>query len=1060
MNMRLAGATWINLLTLGLGASLLTPGYGSPSTPSCPCGFYDDKTKTLFTESIIVYFNETNSLPIPGFLPETYAHQYEKGWNTQFREGADPTNLEISNSSSNANVSEFSTLRLRVSPARRDHLVIGSSLRSTRRDIQYGSFTSLLRSPGQWAGGGGSALSMALQFNISQQITMNLQNTNENSTASVSMLANEEFPDANLGVPYGNMTNGTFGNGTIDPWDYTEFRMDWTKDGVKFYIGGHLARTITKANSKGHYSSPSPLYFKHWSNGNIYTSQGPPKNSTFADVGWVRGFFNSSSMTKQDHVEFGRHCHVANACLVGDITLRGSTPYSQKEVLKWTQVPKPRPNRTFEIWLAVSCIALTAFLLLNPAWKRIHEKVAGIKKRKPEHQPVPLSTPAPTMSRLYDSRAATLAGSANLTPANRTRAPSLRSTTTLVETRPTSSNVQPYGLTGPASVSSKTDFSSKYLRPNTAHADLEVNRSSKSLPKGLSGSENTESTDWITLENPPNTVWPESKSSGTHITSTNSRSRTSEQDQIEFVDEITTQSPSSNELNASQGDSKLTPPTSEDPRKSDLDKLNKSIRAPPPPSQNPNPKNIPEVKKRVDYLAGLVAVSSLLVTAIHFSLTFAYGSLNAGAFTHYRSEVIARKTINPFLLNLIWIGPFLMTSTRFLVSSYLRTGELLAVAEKTAGRTPRLMIPITAMVTLEYFLINAGATKWLEYLPSITWSTWPFTAGFTDFGNFLSEVIELMYLIPNAAPIITFNYCTGVLWTIPVQLQGSWLTILAVIVICEIKTPWKRFGFYAFCIINHWYALSWGSYFYVGILLTDLDITYKWRTYLHARPLAYYPLLLLCVLTGFAGLGMDLITQWTEVNYATYEYAIHPDINSGLPISQAGHAAYPQYFLPRLNGIAFAVGFQAAVEISPLIQKIFSGRFLVLVFPHIFTIYLLHGFIFWSLGAWLCITLAVHGLPYWANLLVVAAVCYTTIALCLPFLTPVVETLGKSITGDIWMMAREEPVLKKPTLWPFDPSFLLDRYETEHDGKKTKDVKIGNMKDRISVDEERIGEAK
>jgi len=55
-----------------------------------------------------------------------------------------------------------------------------------------------------------------------------------------------------------------------------------------------------------------------------------------------------------------------------------------------------------------------------------------------------------------------------------------------------------------------------------------------------------------------------------------------------------------------------------------------------------------------------------------------------------------------------------------------------------------------------------------------------------------------MYLIPNAAPQITFNYCTGVLWTIPGQLQGSWLVLLGVIVIREIKTPWKRFGYYIF----------------------------------------------------------------------------------------------------------------------------------------------------------------------------------------------------------------------------------------------------------------------
>lgn len=198
-------------------------------------------------------------------------------------------------------------------------------------------------------------------------------------------------------------------------------------------------------------------------------------------------------------------------------------------------------------------------------------------------------------------------------------------------------------------------------------------------------------------------------------------------------------------------------------------------------------------KKRVDYLAGLMALSSL-VTAIHFGLTFVSASINPGAYVHYKSEVWARKTVTPYPLNLIWIGPFLMTSSRFLAASYLRNGKLEPIAEKTVEQTPRLIIPIFAID----FFIDAGATKWLMYLPSITWSTWPFTVAYNSFGDFISEIIELMYLIPNAAPQITFNYCTGVLWTIPVQLQGSWLVLLGVIVIREIKTPWKRFGYYIF----------------------------------------------------------------------------------------------------------------------------------------------------------------------------------------------------------------------------------------------------------------------
>ena len=153
-----------------------------------------------------------------------------------------------------------------------------------------------------------------------------------------------------------------------------------------------------------------------------------------------------------------------------------------------------------------------------------------------------------------------------------------------------------------------------------------------------------------------------------------------------------------------------------------------------------------------------------------------------------------------------------MTSTRFLISNYLKNGDLKNVAEKSVGRPFRLLIPIFMIAMLEYFFMDSGATAWLQYLPSVTWSTWPFTTVPETFGHFISEILQLAYLIPNAAPQITFNYCTGVLWTIPVQLQGSWTTFLACIMIREIKTPWKRFGFYAFCILMHWYALSWGTY--------------------------------------------------------------------------------------------------------------------------------------------------------------------------------------------------------------------------------------------------------
>lgn len=1021
---------WIILTTLHhVGANTVVP--------NCSCGFYDASTDTLFTDSIIVYFNESTTLPVPEFVTEEYKHKYEKGWNSQYREGAAASNIHFSKPSANSNTSTGDSLELSVSPYQKDHLVVGSSIRTARRDIQYGSFTSSLRSPGQWAGNGGSALSMALQFNLTQLITINLQNTDWPSNASVSMLEGEEFPDLKYEVAYDAMINGTFGNGTISPWQDTEFRMDWTKKYVKFYIGGHLARTIRRKDDDELFSAPSPFYLRHWSNGDMYASQGPPNQTTTANVGWVRTFFNSSLMSENDHIDFVKRCDIADACLSSDTTLRGSSSYSNAALLEWKQKKKSKPSRRFSIWLAVACISMTTLLLLNPFWKRIREKTIGKKKTMSPHEPVAMEQ-AKSLSAIYDSRAPTVAGSANLTPINRTRAPSL-SATTLNESKPSSRTATPYNRTRPSSVVSKNDTSVKqpprsvYFEDGQIHfapskdylIDLdEKNLGECILPKPSRLSDGPKKGDSVDEISPAIS----GRDDG------NNDSRMVAEDATVHQNASPKDAPSTegyrnfSKPNAPTNDAdvtKVTPPSFQD-------RSSTTVALP--------PTALPQAKKRVDYLAGLVAVAALLVTAIHFSLTFIIGAINSGAYAEY-------NTITSILLNLVWIGPFLMTSTRFLVSSYLRTGNLLPIAEKTVGRTFRLMLPVAAIAMLEYFFINVGATKWLEYLPSVTWSTWPFVVGYNDFGHFVSEVLELAYLIPNAAPKITNNYCTGVLWTIPVQLQGSWLTLLAVIVIYEIKTPWKRFGFYAFCIVNHWYAVSWGMYFYFGILLTDLDITYNWRKYLHARPVMYYPLLTFFVLLAFASLGLDVLTQWTHVQYSAEEYGIHPEITTGLTVAQAGLLTSPQYYFPRINGISFAVGIQAAVELSPLIQKIFSFKALTWVFPHTFTIYLIHGFVFWSLGSWLCISFAARDMYHWLNIGLVALCCYTVMTLSLPLLTPVVETVGKTFTKDIWQSAREEPAPRQPTLYPFPSGFLSDRDVTPHEGKELKDAKIENMID-------------
>ena len=433
-----------------------------------------------------------------------------------------------------------------------------------------------------------------------------------------------------------------------------------------------------------------------------------------------------------------------------------------------------------------------------------------------------------------------------------------------------------------------------------------------------------------------------------------------------------------------------------------------------------------ETSQRVDHLAGLITIAAINVTVLHFCLTFVPAVIAPGAFAHYSAEIWINKTIVPFFLNQGALGLFFTTSARFLITPFLHDGDLSSISSKIVSRVFQIMLPVLIFALLEYFLILSGATYYLPFLPSITWSTWPYVIPFPHIGYLLNEVIALAYTIPNAVPLITFNYCTGVLWTIPVIIQGSWTTLLAILLITSIPTPKKRFPFYVFSLLINWYSLSWSSFFWVGILLTDLEVTYHMPRYLHKYPLIYYPLILTLTILALLALSADTFNQWLDYSIIAKETLIHPDPSTGLPATithNSGYPGYPGYWVPHFNGLIFCTAIQCLASISPLVQSFLSAKHLMLLFPHVFSMYLFHGMIFWSLGSWVCLTLN-NILPYWAVLIVTAVVCYTVLFLSLPMLSLIAGLFGKGLAGDIKRDSREEPLKGRPTLTPFGRDWL------------------------------------
>ena len=122
------------------------------------------------------------------------------------------------------------------------------------------------------------------------------------------------------------------------------------------------------------------------------------------------------------------------------------------------------------------------------------------------------------------------------------------------------------------------------------------------------------------------------------------------------------------------------------------------------------------------------------------------------------------------------------------------------MADSTIRRIPRLIIPVAGACIANYFFIDIDAYKWVPRLASRTWSVWSYWQNFDNVLVFFNALVTLWWAAPPVSPALVTGYATGVLWTIPVIVQGMWTCTLSALVAHELKRPWKRFLFYAVCV--------------------------------------------------------------------------------------------------------------------------------------------------------------------------------------------------------------------------------------------------------------------
>jgi hypothetical protein len=635
----------------------------------CSCGFYDPVTKDLFTESSIVYFNETKQLPADILVPEVYQNQYEKGWNARYRQAYTQSNIILGRDQDGLTDS----LQLHINPSDSEHLVIGGAVQTPRRDLFYGSFRTLMRSPRSWIPG--SALSMTLHYNDSQTINLDLNDLSE-SDAWVAMLSQAEFPSRDLGVNYSVLSNSTY---DLSPWDYTEFRIDWTAKAVKYYVGGYLFRTILRGHATSFPETPTAFRMKHWSVGDYFTTQGPPANRSVANVGWMRLFFNSSLTTEQDQHAFTERCSLRDACTTEDMTLRGYSPYVQESRTTWVQAPNPTRSRTIPTTILIITGAMSALLIVNALIMRIPRgKKKSLGSASEERKP---SIPG------YDKSAGLTSDAAMMAPS-------------ALESANDSKIASYYGSRAVSNYPS-TAVSQRGSRAASIHGGMDTPRARMSSSRNSLGPYihiqmgTTSPSQYAQDEaSRPRLSWREFSDRMEQLQRDESR-QSRESSGSYQAEKMSFHNDKGSEVSSLSGASRLYRNSSFGELCSTMDSWPAGeameVRVPPRseirslivPISVTNPSNaqtpglyppldneqcsctedesrqatpILHRKERINHLAGLLSFSCLLVTAIQFTLTFSPASIEPGADIHYNAETWARKIVSAYFLNLVWVG--------------------------------------------------------------------------------------------------------------------------------------------------------------------------------------------------------------------------------------------------------------------------------------------------------------------------------------------------------------------------------------------------------------------
>ncbi|KAK3692663.1 concanavalin A-like lectin/glucanase domain-containing protein [Podospora appendiculata] len=175
-------------------------------------------------------------------------------------------------------------------------MVSGAEVDSSRLDLSYGTFRALMK----MSSVPGTCAAFFWYFNDTQEIDMEFLSKDfdaANGSYPVNLvLQSREAAEAG----YNAVQTGNFVKAYL-PFnpaaDFHEYRIDYVPGQVFFYADGVL---LAGMNGSAVPSSSGHLILQHWSNGNALWSGGPPAQDAVLTVGYVKGYFNSSTAQRRE----------------------------------------------------------------------------------------------------------------------------------------------------------------------------------------------------------------------------------------------------------------------------------------------------------------------------------------------------------------------------------------------------------------------------------------------------------------------------------------------------------------------------------------------------------------------------------------------------------------------------------------------------------------------------------------------------------------------------------------------------------------------------------------